>query len=85
MISLLLDSWSVQVLIRVTTEDSLAGSGDVSENNLTSLSLTSTRVTSDNDRLIFLVKDQLLEGVFRNHEKMRTRILLWTNKRISEW
>ena len=75
----------MQVLIRVTTEDSLAGSGDVSENNLTSLSLTSTRVTSDNDRLIFLVKDQLLEGVFRNHEKMRTRILLWTNKRISEW
>ena len=68
----------------MATEDSLAGSSDVSENDLASLSLTSTRVTSDNDRLIFLVKDQLLEGVFRDHEKMRTRILLWTYKRIGE-
>ena len=48
------------------------GSGDIGKYDLTCLSLTSSGLTSDDDRLILLIDDQLLERVFGDHEEMRT-------------
>ena len=65
----------VQVLPRVPLEDSLVGSRHIGQHKLARLSLSRTRLTSNDNRLVLLICDQLLERILGYHEEMRARVL----------
>ena len=68
-------AWNMKLLLRVTLEDVFACPCNVGKDNLAGLSLSSTGLACNDDRLILLVDDKLLERVFGHHEEMGTWVL----------
>lgn len=67
----------MQVLLGISLENSLIGTGDICQDDLAGLCLSRTRLTRDYDRLIFLIIDEGLEGVLSDHEKMWAWVFNW--------
>lgn len=65
----------MQVLLGVTLENCLVGTGHVGHDDLACLGLACSGLTSDNDRLVFLVSDQRLERILSHHEEMWAWVL----------
>ena len=65
----------VQVLPRVPMEDGLMGPRHIRQHKLARLSLSRTRLTGNDNRLVLLICDQLLERILGYHEEVRARVL----------
>lgn len=65
----------VQILVWRPAEDRLVSPRNICQDYFACFRLSSTGLTSDYNRLILLIRDQLLEGVLGNHEEVRARIL----------